>query len=110
MEDLAGHLLSGASIGMVKPDDEGPPWPRPVRMGHMCQYRPRYHLIYDPQRYEILLTGEQSTPRGPSIFYLFTKSLPRRDNSLSLGRGLWNKKGEAGGKSRVKPSKIFYDS
>ena len=56
---------------------------------------PRYHLIYDPQRHEILLTGEQSTPRGPSIFYLFTKSLPRRDNSLSLGRGLWNKKGEA---------------
>ena len=39
-----------------------------------------------------------------------TKSLPRRDNSLSLGRGLWNKKGEAGGKSRVKPSNIFYDS
>ena len=36
-------------------------------MGHMCQYRPRYQLIYDPQRHEILLTGEQSTPRGPSI-------------------------------------------
>ena len=63
---------------MVKPDDEGPPWPRPLRMGHMCQYRPRYHLIYDPQRHDILLTGEQSTTKGPSISFKAITYLPNR--------------------------------
>ena len=99
-------LLSGASIGMVKPDDEGPSWPRPLRMGHICKYRPRYHLMYDPQCYEILLTGKQSSARGPSFSTFSTKSSPRRDNSLSLGCGLLNEKGETGGKFRVKPSNI----
>ena len=40
-------------------------------------------------------------------FLLFQKkSSSRRDNSLSVGRGLWNEKGETDGKSRVKPSNI----
>ena len=68
--------------------------------------RPRYHLIYDPQRHGILLTGKQSTARRPSFSTFSSKSSPRRDNSLSLGSGLWNKKDETGGKFRVKPSNI----
>ena len=47
----------------------------------------------EPQCQEILLTGKE-------------KSSSWRDNSLSVGRGLWNEKGETGGKSRVKPSNI----
>ena len=62
--------------------------------------------MYDPQCHEILLTGKQSTVRGPSFSPFSSKSSPRRDNSLSLGRGLWNKEGETGEKFRVKPSNI----
>ena len=62
--------------------------------------------MYEPQCHEILLIFKQSTARGPSFSTFSTKSSPRRDNSLSLGRGLWNEKGETDGKSRVKPSKI----
>ena len=91
---------------MVKPDDEGPPWPRPLRMGHVCKYRPRYHLMYEPQCHEILRTGKQSTARGPSFSTFSKKSPSWRDNSLSVGCGLLNEKGETGGKSRVKPSNI----
>ena len=74
--------------------------------GHMCKYRPRYQLMYDPQCHEILLTGKESTARRPSFSTFSTKSSPRRDNSLSLGCGLLNEKGETGGKFRVKPSNI----
>ena len=71
----------------------------------MCQYRPRYHLIYDPQRHEILLTDKESTARGSS-FSTFSKKFIIEDGQLSVGRGLCNEKGETDGKSRVKPSNI----
>ena len=62
--------------------------------------------MYDPQCHDIVLTGKEFTARGPSFSTFSTKSSPRRDNSLSLGRGLWNEKGETGEKFRVKPSNI----
>ena len=62
--------------------------------------------MYDPQCLEILLTDKQSIARGPSFSTFSSKSSPRRDKSLSVGRGLWNEKGETGGKFKVKPSNI----
>ena len=69
----------------------------------MCQYRPRYHLMYDPQCREILLTGKQYTARRPSFSTFSSKSSPRRDNSLSFECSLWNEKGETENTQSINP-------